>query len=142
MGILSYALVKYYITKDKVISGNGGHPWITPANLWPSFILLGITTVTFFMNLITVCSYTCGIGAANKTSSFTSIVVYVMTGLHVVVWAFAIGAYQMGNTTNSLRGFSCSDESDAIQEEVKSYLNYGKLCVMQVGVSMDPSMLR
>jgi hypothetical protein len=135
MGILCYALAKYYLTKDKVISGNGGHPWITPANLWPSFMLLGITTVTFFMNLITVCSYICGISAANKTSSFTSIVIYVMTGLHVVVWGLAIGAYKMARTTSSLWGFSCSDNADAIQEEVKSYLSYGKLCTMQVSYS-------
>jgi hypothetical protein len=132
IGILSYALIKYYLTKDKVISGNGGHPWITPANLWPTFVLLGTSILTFVMNLITVVSYTCGISAANRTDSFASIVVYAMTGVHVIVWAVAIGAYQVGNTESSLRGFACSSRADAIQAEVESYMSFGKLCTMQV----------
>jgi len=132
IGILSYALAKYYLTKNKIIQGNV-HPWITPATLWPSFMLLGISAVTFLMNLITLCSYICGINPANKTYSCTSYVVYAMTGLHVVVWGFAIGAFRMGRTESSLWGFSCSDRADALQPLVQSYLNYGKLCTMQNG---------
>jgi hypothetical protein len=136
IGILSYALAKYYLTKNKIIQGNI-HPWITPATLWPSFMLLGISVVTFLMNLITLCSYVCGISTANRTYSFTSYVVYAMTGLHVVVWGFAIGAFRMGRTESSLWGFSCSDRADALQPLVQSYLNYGKLCTMQVN-SLNP----
>jgi len=132
IGILSYALAKYFLTKNKIIPGNL-HPWITPATLWPSFMLLGIAAVTFFMNLITLCSYVCGIGTANKTYSCTSYVVYAMTGLHVIVWAFAIGAFKMGKTESSLWGFSCSPKSDVLQPLVHSYLSYGKLCTMQNG---------
>jgi hypothetical protein len=131
IGILTYALAKYFLTKNKIIAGNV-HPWITPATLWPSFMLLAISVVTFIMNLITIISYACGISAANRTSSVTSYIVYAMTGLHVVVWGFAIGAYKMGRTESSLWGYSCSDKSDAIQAQVKSYLNFGKLCTMQV----------
>jgi hypothetical protein len=138
IGVLSYALTKYFLTKNKVISGNGGHPWITPANLWPTFMLLGISTVTFFMNLITLISYTCGVGAANRTSTVTSIVVYAMTGLHVVLWAVAAGAYKMAQTENSLWGFACSDKADAIDAEVHSFIDFGKLCTMQVSFPSTP----
>jgi hypothetical protein len=95
IGTLSYALVKYFLTKNKIIQGNV-HPWITPATLWPSFMLLGISAVTVFMNLITLCSYVCGISTANKTYSCTSYVVYAMAGLRVIVWAFAIRRIQNG----------------------------------------------
>lgn len=55
-----------------------------------------------------------------------------MTGLHVIVWAFAIGAFKMGKTDSSIWGFSCSPKSDVLQPLVHSYLDYGKLCTMQV----------
>lgn len=131
IGILSYTLVKYFLTKDKIIAGNV-HPWITPATLWPTFMLLGIAVVTFFMNLITICSYACGVDTANKTYSCTKYVVYAMTGVHVVVWALAIGAFKTAKTESSLWGFACSDKADQIQEQVQSYLQFGKLCTMQV----------
>lgn len=132
MGVLSYALAKYYLTKDKIIQGNV-HPWITPTTLWPTFMLLAISVVTFFMNFITICAYICGISTANKTYSCTSYVVYAMTGLHVVAWGFAIGAFRMGRTESSLWGFSCSDKADALQPLVHSFLDYGKLCTAQNG---------
>lgn len=96
-------------------------------------MLLGIAAVTFLMNLITLCSYVCGISTANKTSSWTSYVIYAMTGFHVVAWGFAIGAFRMGRTESSLWGFSCSSQSDALQPLVQSYLNYGRLCTVQNG---------
>jgi hypothetical protein len=130
IGIESYALAKYYLTKNKIIAGNV-HPWATPATLWPTFMLLGISVVTFFGNLITLCSYICGISTANKTYSCTSYVVYAMTVAHVVLWAIAIGAFKMGQTPSSLWGYSCSDEADKIQEEVHSYLDFGRLCTAQ-----------
>lgn len=130
IGILSFALAKYFLTKNKVIAGNV-HPWVTPATLWPTFMLLGISVVTFIMNLVTIISYACGIGAANRTSSATTVVVYAMTGLHVVVWGFAIGAFKMGSTGSSLWGYSCSKTADALEAQVHSYLNFGKLCMMQ-----------
>ena len=133
IGIESYALAKYFLTKDKVIAGNV-HPWVTPATLWPTFMLLGISVLTFFMNLITICSYICGVGAANKTYSCTSYVVYAMTAAHVVLWLVAIGAFKMGQTPSSLWGYSCSDAAEKIQAEVNSFVQFGKLCTMQVSI--------
>ncbi len=131
IGILCYALTKYFITKDKVIAGNA-HPWITPATLWPTFMLLAISVVTFLLSLITVCAYVCGVDAANKTYSVTNYIRYGMMGVRVVAWAVAIGAFRMGSGEKSLWGYSCSHQADQIQVQVQSYLNFGTLCTMQV----------
>lgn len=131
MGSEAYALSKYFLTKNHVIAGNV-HPWATPTTLWPTIMLLAISTLTFFMNLITLCTYMCGIGAANKTSDFFSYITYIMLAAHVVVWAVAMGLFKMASTGKDLWGYSCGPESDAIQEQVQSFLDFGKLCILQV----------
>ncbi|TVY30330.1 hypothetical protein LHYA1_G001563 [Lachnellula hyalina] len=132
MGTLSFALAKYYLTRDRLIEGNA-HPWVTPATVWPTAMLLGTATVTFFMNLITLLSYCCGVGAADKASSFTSVLGYVFLFVHFAAWAVAAGLYRMARDGKNLWGYSCSDASDRIQEQVKSFLNFRELCTMQQG---------
>jgi len=132
LGTLSFALAKYYLTKNKIINGNQ-HPWATPTKLWPTIMLLAIATVTFLMNFITICAYICGVGAANKTSSVFSIVGYVMLAVHVVVWAVSAGAFKMASDGHDLWGWSCSPNADAIQAEVKAFMDFGQLCTIQQG---------
>jgi len=132
VGTLSFSLAKYYLTKNKVISGNS-HPWATPTVLWPTIMLLSIAIITFIMNFVTICTYICGVGAANKTSSFFSYVGYAMLAAHVVVWAVSAGAFKMASNGRDLWGWSCSLNADAIQEEVKAFMDFGKLCTIQTG---------
>lgn len=56
-----------------------------------------------------------------------------MLAAHFVAWAVAVGLYRMENGLHSLWGWSCSDESDQIQTQVQSFLDFGKLCTMQQG---------
>jgi hypothetical protein len=95
-------------------------------------MLLGIATVTFFMNLITLSSYCCGIDTANKVNSAASIIGYIMLGVRVLAWGAATGLFQMANTGKDLWGYSCGSIADQIQAEVESFLDFGKLCAMQV----------
>jgi len=39
----------------------------------------------------------------------------------------------MGSNGKDLWGYSCSGQADKLQEEVKSFLDFGKLCTMQTG---------
>jgi hypothetical protein len=131
VGSLSYALAKYFLTKNHVIAGNV-HPWATPTTLWPTIMLLAISVITFIMNLITLCTYICGVGAANKTSSFFAYIGYILMAVHVAVWAVAAGLFRMAKAESDLWGYSCGGQADAIQEQVKSFLDFGKLCTLQV----------
>jgi hypothetical protein len=97
-------------------------------------MLLAIAALTFIMNFIVVCSYLCGLNAANKTSSITGYISYVLLAVRVVAWAIAAGLYQKANTGNDLWGYSCGDRADAIQDEVQSYLNFNNLCLTQVNL--------
>jgi hypothetical protein len=131
MGTLCWTLAKYYLTRNHLIEGSV-HPWVTPATVWPTFMLLAISTVTFFMNLITLISYCCGVGAANKANTVTSVIGYIFLFVHFAAWAVAVGLYRMARDGKDLWGYSCSDTSDQIQEQVKGFLDFGKLCTMQV----------
>jgi hypothetical protein len=74
----------------------------------------------------------CGVGAANKVSSVTNSLVYIMLGIRIVVWAVAAGLFRMGRTGSSLWGYSCSPFTDQIHDQVKSFVDFGKLCTLQV----------
>lgn len=74
----------------------------------------------------------CGIGAANKTSSVASIIGYITLAVHVVVWAVVAGAFKMASNGNDLWGWSCSTNAVAIADEVKSFMDFGMLCTLQV----------
>ncbi|KAH7333211.1 hypothetical protein BKA65DRAFT_538908 [Rhexocercosporidium sp. MPI-PUGE-AT-0058] len=132
IGILSFALTKYYLTRNNVIAGNQ-KAWVTPTTLWPTFMLLGIAAITFFMNLVTLCSYTCGVGAANKSSTATTCVEIILLAVHVVSWAVAAGLYRMAETGTDLWGYTCSSRADEIESQVKAYVSFGKLCNLQTG---------
>jgi hypothetical protein len=95
-------------------------------------MLLSIATISFFMNFVALCTYMCGVGAANKTYSVFGYIGYIMQAAHFVVWAVAMGLFKMASTGKDLWGYSCSPESDAIQAQVKSFLDFGKLCTLQV----------
>ena len=97
-------------------------------------MLLAIAGLTFIMNFIVVCSYMCGVNAANKASSITGYISYALLAVRIVAWAIAAGLYQKANTGNDLWGYSCSDKADAIQDEVQSYLNFNNLCLTQVNL--------
>jgi len=94
-------------------------------------MLLAVSVVTMIMNLVTVCSYICGIDTANKTDRVATYVRYIMLALQVVAWAIGTGLFKMANTGHDLWGYSCSGSADAIQEQVQSFLDFGKLCTAQ-----------
>lgn len=134
IGILSFAIAKYYLTRNKVIAGDV-HPWVTPATLWPTFMLLGIAAVTFCMNVVTLCAYACGVEAANKSQTATTVVGIILLGVHVVSWAVAVGLYKMAHGTGKdLWGYTCSSRADELQAQVQSFVNFGKLCTLQVSL--------
>ncbi|KAK0111139.1 hypothetical protein ONS95_001515 [Cadophora gregata] len=117
IGILSFALAKYYLTRNHVTADNQ-KAWVTPATLWPTFMLLGIAAVTFCMNLITLCSYVCGVGAANKSQTITTTLGIILLAVHFVSWAVAAGLFRMAETGTDLWGYTCSSKADEIQVQV------------------------
>jgi len=134
IGVLSFALYKYYTTKSHPISStNASSAWVNPATLWPTFVLLGISVITFFMNVFTLLAYCCGVGAANKVNSCSTWISYIFLGIHVLMWISATGAFKIGSNGKDLWGYSCSSEADKLKEEVKSFVDFGKLCTMQAG---------
>ncbi|CZR58634.1 uncharacterized protein PAC_08526 [Phialocephala subalpina] len=134
IAVLTWALYKYYTTRfHPISSSNSASAWVNPATLWPTFVLLGIAVATFFMNLFTLIAYCCSIRAANTVNTCSTVISYIFLGVHVLLWAIAAGAFKMGSNGKDLWGYTCSSQADKLAEEVKSFLNFGKLCQYQTG---------
>ncbi len=104
-------------------------------------MLLAVSLVTLVLNIFTICAYFRGIDNANTTSSVASYIGYAMLAAHVLVWAVSMGLFKMANTGKDLWGYSCGSQADAIQEEVMSFLDFGKLCTTQVRLCSDYTLL-
>ena len=136
---MAYALAKYLLTRDHVLPGNV-HPWATPTKIWPTLMLLAMGIVTLFLNIIVLGAYCCrnGEAKADKMDDVSGYIGYVMTAGQVVAWAVTVGLFKMANTGTDLWGWSCGTESDAIQGDVQSFLNFGQLCTVQVSLVNEP----
>jgi hypothetical protein len=150
LGTLAYSLTIYLQTRTRLLS-DGQSPWPTPTVLWPTYLLLGVSILTFITNVLLIFmpwmhpSETSGAAAATKaarkrTGNLLSTAQYVTTALYFIAWAVSSGLFQMANTGQDLWGWSCSPNSDAIQTQVQGYLDFGKLCLVQ-GASWDAMVL-
>jgi hypothetical protein len=51
---MTYALVKYYTTKNH--NAHGTSIWASPTMLWPTFMLLAVSLVTVVLYIFTICA--------------------------------------------------------------------------------------
>jgi len=148
LGALAYSLDIYFQTRDRLLA-NGQPPWPTPTVLWPTYLLLGVSALTFVTNGLLMCvpcmhrskksndSYAvphnsaAAKAARKRTGKLLSTTQYFATAAYFVAWAVSTGLFQMANTGKDLWGWSCSPASDAIQPQVQSYLDFGRLCLIQ-----------
>lgn len=138
IGFLSYSLANYARTADRLVADK--HIWgeTTPL-LWPTYLILSISCVTLVMNSLTLVAYIWGFGAANKTDDITTWIVWILLGSEVVVWAVSSGIYKVTDTGKDLWGRSCgihkADKAGKLSPEVKSFINFGKVCHCQVCIT-------
>ncbi|MCJ1474101.1 hypothetical protein MMC13_002759 [Lambiella insularis] len=130
---MACTLTKYYTTRNKDVSGNGGHPWPSNTTLWPTFMVLAFAVVSMVMDLITLCSYCCGGAiAANRSGQVMGYIGYAVLVVHAIVWIVTTGLFKMAsNAGNDLYGFSCSAKADMLESQVESYLDFDSLCMVQ-----------
>ena len=126
-----YALVKFYTTKNHKVANNMSI-WGASTTLWPTFMLLAVALVTLVLNIVTICAYFRSVEKANSTNNVAGYIGYGLLAVHVLVWAVSMGLFKMANTGKDLWGWSCGAGADAIQEEVISFVDFGKLCTTQV----------
>jgi hypothetical protein len=147
LGTLVYALVQYLETKNLRLK-NGTDVWPTDLVLWPTYLLLGVSFITFVSNGLllfvpcmhrsshsydTVSPYEVATtkAARKRTSNLLSGSQYVATALYFIAWAVSSGLYQFANTGGDLWGCTCSSTASEIQPQVQSFLNFGRLCSVQ-----------
>jgi hypothetical protein len=132
VGTLSYALASYFTTRARMFENT--RVWGSHTTLWPTYLLLAIATLSLMMSLLTLLAYVCGVGAANKVSSFTSYAGYIMLVTEFIAWAVSAGLFKMAETGQDLWGYSCGPNADRIEEQVKSFVDFGRLCQAQVSI--------
>jgi len=132
LGAESFSLYKFETTRN-IMLANGQAPWPNPAVLWPTYLVIAMSAISFVFSFVSIVALMCMSKEkrerSDKAISYAS---YTMTVGFVIVWAVTTGLFQMANTGNDLWGWSCGG-SDAIQNEVQSFLNFGTLCLIQGG---------
>jgi hypothetical protein len=52
--------------------------------------------------------------------------------VHFLTWAAVAGVFRALRSGRDIWGYTCGATADAVQEQVKSFVDFGKLCMMQV----------
>jgi len=136
LGSLSFSLSRYVLTKDRIIpeSNPPRTAWPDPTVLWPTFMLIALAAFTLFMNFIGLVAYCCGFGAARKTHKVTGKLIHIELAVKLVAWGVAMGLFKMATEDQTdLWGYTCGPASDAIQDQVSSFMDFGQLCTIQQG---------
>ena len=138
IGSLTYTLISYFTTRNQTM--DGVRIWGDPKLLWPTFLILSISTLTFLFNVATITAYLCSIKAANKTGDFTIFSGYIMLGVEFIAWAVSSALYKMNDTGADLWGWSCGEKaSEQFLAQAKSFVDFGMLCNAQVRDSLPES---
>jgi hypothetical protein len=142
-GSMAYSLQSYLHTRDIPVYGFSSI-WAQPTVLWPTIMLLTVSFTSFVINFSIVCSYCCssGVKTANNIDKHGTRFAILALVVEVIVWAVTTGLYRMANTGHDLWGWSCGPTSDEIQPLVQSFLDFGKLCTVQVSDSRPSGLAR
>lgn len=134
-GILFYVLYKFYTTRSIPAPDANpprNSPWANDTQLWPAFVLLISSTLTFIIDLVAlIASYYSQRNrrAAEKVENAMTIAGYTA---FVLKWIAVAVLYRVGKTTKDLWGWSCDERAQRIQQFYATELDFSKLCVEQV----------
>jgi len=132
--IMVYVLYKFYTTRDIAVPEAGRtSPWAKDTQLWPAFMLLGGSLVTFFLDLGGMIAACCNCrGSSKHAQKLESGLGYVGYAFYVVKWIAVATLYLVGRTSKDLWGWSCDVRAQKIQEFYVTELDFAKLCMEQV----------
>ena len=127
---MAFITIKYISTEST--TRDGKKAWPKNPKVWPTYMLLAASTVTVVLSIVTLISYCCNRGKAQRSWKLT-LVKYV---LHFCVWFIVSTLYRyeksLHNVNNDLWGWSCASEADALQEKFNGVVNFSSLCKIQV----------
>lgn len=127
--IMVYVLYKYYTTKD-IPSPGRTSPWAKDTQLWPAFVLLAGSLVTFLLDLGGIIAACCH--KSKRAQKLEEGLGYVAYAFYVVKWVAVATLYLVGKTSKDLWGWSCDVRAAKIQEFYVTDLNFEQLCMEQV----------
>jgi len=127
--IMVYVLYKFYTTKD-IPSPGRTSPWANNTQLWPAFVLLAGSLVTFLLDLGSLIAMCCR--KSRRAQKLEEGLGYVGHIFYVVKWIVVATLYLVGKTSRDLWGWSCDVRAAKIQEFYVTDLNFERLCMEQV----------
>jgi len=135
IGSLTYTLISYFTTRHHTLDDTTRIWGAQPKLLWPTYLILSVSSLTFVLNAATLIAYICGISAANKTGDITIYVGYFMLSVEVVVWAVSSALYKVTDTGKDLWGYSCGKKANKeVLRKAQSFVDFGTLCSTQVSL--------
>lgn len=144
--ILAYVLHTFYKTKDIPAPGRVG-PWAVGTQLWPAYMLLAASSVTFLVDGSTLVAACCVLRSERKrkgkekskadgekvvAARAESALVKAGYVAFVAKWFIIATLYRTGKTSKDLWGWSCDKRAANIQKYYVNDLNFATLCRAQV----------
>ena len=127
-------LVVFYNTEQTVV--NGVSLWPQSSKLWPTYVTLGVASVSAILATATLLAYFWGTKYANRWNIARTTLTVISIGFAVVLWAIA--AYGLQSTSSwdgigsrSLWSSTC-DSTDQQHEIFGHVINFQRFCLMQV----------
>lgn len=134
ISLMTANLVVFYNTIGTV--SQGVRLWPTSSKLWPTYVTLGVATLSAFLATATLLAYFWGTKYANRWAMARTTLVAVSIGFAIIMWAIA--AYGLQSTSafdgvgsQSLWSASC-DATDQQHKLFGHAVNLNQFCLMQV----------
>jgi hypothetical protein len=134
ISLMTANLVVFFNTAGRVSQGIS--LWPAQAKLWPTYVTLGVATLSAFLATATLFAYFWGTKYANRWAVARTTLVVVAIGFSIIMWAIA--AYGLQSTSayegvgsQSLWSATC-DATDQQHQLFGHVINLNQFCLMQV----------
>ena len=127
-------LVLFYETANRI--SQGVRLWPQNAKLWPTYLALGIASLSAILATIVILAYCWGTKAANRWNTARTTITVGTLIFNIVIWGIAAAGLQSTSSFNgigsqSLWSATC-DATDQQHELFGHVINLSRFCLMQV----------
>jgi hypothetical protein len=127
---MTHNLVVFYNTADTVHEGQA--LWGANPKLWPTYLMLGVASLSSILCTIVLLAYFWGTKAANKWNTARFGLSLFTMGFMMVMWAFAAGGMEGTSGIDASIWSQACDATDQKKSIFGHEVNFNQFCLEQV----------
>lgn len=128
-------LVYTWLSTRNVAASDGSRrsPWAAGSIVWPTYMLLGASAITFIVSLGLLIAACCrGRSTSTSASKKTVFSSTALNSIQVIIWIVVAVLYRVFQVERDLWGWACHEKAAAIQDVYVGIVDFGSLCRLQV----------